>query len=231
MARAPKVETVSIEVAREGRKRRRVSARIHAPASPSGTGVLLGHGAGADMDTPLVKGMAEELSLRGHVAMRFNFLYMEEGRKLPDGAAMLEKTLILAMETLRPRVQRLVIGGKSMGGRYASIVASKGAKCDGLVFLGYPLHPPGKPEKLRDAHLGAIAAPMLFISGTRDPLCDMTLLRPVISRLGSRATLHAIEDADHSLDLPKASKRPREVVYPEIADVIDGWIRTALGSI
>lgn len=206
-----------------------VSGVIYAPrtrAKRSGLAVVLGHGAGNDMNAPLVVDVAGRLAARGHTVLRFNFVYKELGRKAPDRQPLLEKAYEAAIERmLEDRPERLVIGGKSMGGRIASLLAARGVRADGLLFLGYPLHPAGKRSPLRDAHLPAIPAPLLFLQGTRDPLCDLTLLRPVLKRLGERASLHVIEGGDHSLDLLKSAGRTRESVLEEIDLAIDGWLK------
>jgi len=209
-----------------------VSALLHAPASlASGVGLILGHGAGNDMRTPLLEGVATGLAARGHAVLRFNFLYKELGRKAPDPMAKLERTFRAAIAALRERRPvRIVLGGKSMGGRVASMVAAAGEPCDGLVFLGYPLHPAGKPEKMRDEHLVAVQAPMLFLEGTRDPLCDLALLRPVLARLGERASLHIVEGGDHSFGLLKALQRTPESVHAELVDAIDSWLGRSVVS-
>jgi uncharacterized protein len=205
---------------------RGVSALLHVAAKPSGSALLLAHGAGSDMTAPLLVAVAEGLAARGITVLRFNFLYKELGKKAPDAMPKLELVYRAAIEALRARKpKRLFIGGKSMGGRVASMLAAKDAKCDGLVFLGYPLHPAGKPEKLRDAHLPQIKAPMLFLGGTRDALCDLALLRPVLARLGKRAALHTVEGGDHSFDLLKSAGRTRESVHAELITTIHEWIR------
>jgi uncharacterized protein len=186
--------------------------------------VLFAHGAGQDMENPLGVAVTEALTAAGHVTLRFNFLYMEHGKRPPDQAPVLESTLRAAAELLRPLGPKLVLAGKSMGGRYASIVASKGFACAGLFFLGYPLHPAGKPAKLRDAHLPAVRVPMLFVQGTRDSLATLDLLRPVVAELGARATLHVVEGGDHSLDVLKSLRRSKAYVVEEIVGVIDRWI-------
>ncbi|WP_438042973.1 alpha/beta hydrolase family protein [Sorangium sp. So ce128] len=206
-----------------------VSGVIHVPrtrAKRSGVAVVLGHGAGNDMNAPLVVDVAGRLLARGHTVLRFNFVYKELGRKAPDRQPLLEKAFEAAIERAREDApERLVIGGKSMGGRIASLLAARGVRADGLLFLGYPLHPAGKRSPLRDAHLPAIPAPLLFLQGTRDPLCDLALLRPVLKRLGQRASLHVIEGGDHSLDLLKSAGRTRESVLEEIDLAIDGWLK------
>lgn len=206
-----------------------VSGVLHAPrtrAKRSGVAVVLGHGAGADMHAPLLVDVAGRLVARGHTVLRFNFVYKELGRKAPDRPPLLEKAYEAAIaRVLEEKPERLVIGGKSMGGRIASLLAARGVRADGLLFLGYPLHPAGKRAPLRDAHLPAITAPLLFLQGTRDALCDLALLRPVLKRLKKRATLHVIEGGDHSLDLLKSAGRTRESVLEEVDLAIDGWLK------
>jgi predicted alpha/beta-hydrolase family hydrolase len=184
------------------------------------------------MTSPLVVAVAEGLSARGHTTLRFNFPYKELGRKAPDPRPKLEQCYRAAVAAFaaRARPKRLVIGGKSLGGRVASLLAGDGLACDGLVFLGYPLHPAGRKDELRDGHLAAIPAPMLFVEGTRDPLCDLELLRPVLAKLGGRATLHVVEGGDHSFDLLKSAGRSREDVYAEIVAAVDGWLQGRFGG-
>ncbi|WP_437738402.1 alpha/beta hydrolase family protein [Sorangium sp. So ce1335] len=205
-----------------------LSGVIHAPAARarrSGVAVVLGHGAGGDMHAPLLVDVARGLADRGHTVLRFNFPYKELGRKAPDRPEKLEMAYEAAIARLRKeKPERLVIGGKSMGGRIASLLAARAVPCDGLVFLGYPLHPAGRRDALRDEHLPAIKAPMLFLQGTRDPLCDLDLLRPVLKRLGRRARLHVVEGGDHSLEVLKSSGRTPESVLAEILAAIGGWL-------
>ena len=202
-----------------------VSAILCAPRAPSGVGLVLGPGAGSDLASPILVAVATALAARGHTTLRYNFLYREHGKKVPDRPPVLEATTHAVALWLRARgVTSLFAGGKSMGGRIASICASKGLDLRGLVFLGYPLHPAGKPEKLRDQHLYEVTCPMLFVQGTRDDLCDLGLLRPVLARVGDRATLHVIEDGDHSLEVRRSSGRTNAEVLAEIIDLIDAWI-------
>ena len=213
----------------------KVSGEVFAPrGNRSGAGLVLGHGAGGDMHTPMLVAIARGLAVRGHTVLRFNFPYAEAGRRAPDRPERLEKAYVAAVEALRSlpgfRPDRVFFGGKSLGGRIASIVAAKGLACDGLVFLGYPLHPAGKPKMLRDKHLSDVKAPMLFLQGTRDPLCDLALLKPVVAHLSRRATLHVVDGGDHSLDLPKSYKRPREDVWDELCATIDDWLGHASGA-
>lgn len=207
-----------------------VSGALHEPPGErSGIALVLAHGAGGDMNAPLLVGVATGLAERGHAVLRFNFPYKEQGKKAPDPAPKLEAPFRAAVEAMRaamgPALLRLVVGGKSLGGRVASLVVAAGMPASGLVFLGYPLHAPGKKKALRDKHLEAIRAPMLFVQGTRDPLCDLALLRPVLAHLSPRASMHVVEGGDHSLDVPKSHGRTREDVQAEVVEAIDDWLR------
>jgi uncharacterized protein len=211
--------TISIDESRS------VSGVLHVPAKRSGSALVLAHGAGNDMTAPLLVAVAEGLTARGVTVLRFNSLQKELGKKAPDTVAKFELVYRAVVELMRAeKPKRLFLGGKSMGGRVASMLAAKGVACDGLVYLGYPLHPPGRPEKLRAAHLLKIKAPMLFLEGTRDPLCDLALLRPILASLGDRASMHLIEGGEHSFDLLKSAGRTRESVHAEIITAIHGWI-------
>lgn len=195
------------------------------------TTVILGHGAGAGQSHPFMVLFANGLAERGLDAMTFNFLYMEQGRHVPDPKAKLEacyKNIIEAAGAHKKlKGNRLVIGGKSMGGRIASQVAAQPESANeiaALVFLGYPLHPPGRPDKMRDAHLPDIKAPMLFIQGSRDAFGTPDELRAVIKRLHLPATLYAIEGGDHSLKVPKSAGIPQQQVYESTMDEISRWL-------
>lgn len=177
------------------------------------------------MDNPLLVAVAEGLAARGHAVLRFNFAYHEKGSKRPDPPKKLLAAYRAAADEMRARSKaKLVIGGKSMGGRMASLLAAEGYPCDGLLFLGYPLHPAGKPEQLRDAHLKDVRAPMLFVQGTRDTLCDLSLLRPVLTRLDGRATLHEVRGGDHSFEVRKSNGRSEEEVVSEVIGASADWI-------
>src|ERR671915_2329923 len=162
--------------------------------------VVLAPGAGAGIHTDFMRHFAERLAAHGAAVCRFNFLYSERGRKTPDRQPVLEATygevVEAALDLHGPT--RLVLGGKSMGGRIASHIVAGGVEADGLVFLGYPLHPPGRPERLRDAHLRDISAPMLFVQGTRDTFAQGDLLAKTVRSL-PLAALVTIEDGNHSL--------------------------------
>ena len=194
--------------------------------APRRTAIVLGHGAGGDRRTPFLVRLAEALAASGRGVVLYNFPYTERGGKRPDPPAVLESTTAAVHEAARKAfaAERLVGGGKSMGGRIASQAVAKGAPADGLVFLGYPLHPPGKPEQLRDAHLPAITVPMLFVEGTRDAFARWDLLTAVLERLGPRATLHAVEGGDHSFKVLKKSGRTPAAVEGEVHRAVLSWL-------
>jgi hypothetical protein len=191
-----------------------------------GTAVVLGHGAGGNRRTVMLVDLAETLVVSGRQAVLYNFPYSDHGRGAPDPPDVLERTARAVGEYARATLGagKVVLGGKSMGGRIASQVVAKGAPADGLVFLGYPLHPPGKTQVRRDRHLPAIQAPMLFVQGTRDAFARWDLLEALIERLAPHAALHRVEDGDHSFKVPKrAGRRPAEV-QKEIFDAILAWL-------
>jgi len=192
--------------------------------------VIIAHGAGNDMNSPLLVHFSEGLCRAGHFSLRFNFPYKEKGRKPPDPQDQLIRTWQAAFEFVQKhpefRPARIVAAGKSMGGRIASQMTADGLLPAGaLVFLGYPLHPPGKKEQLRDAHLYRITVPMLFFAGTRDSLCDIDLLRRVLNRVKTPWELETIEGGDHSFVLPKALKTSEEDVHERILQKTVAWLK------
>src|SRR5436309_2710800 len=194
---------------------------------------VLAHGAGNDMRTPLLAGVAEGLGANGVSCMRFNFPYTEQGRRSPDRPPVLIEAWRAALDEARRRARglRLAAGGKSLGGRMASMAAAEdpgGFPAAGLVFFGYPLHAPGRPDRLRDAHLAKVAVPMLFIQGTADPLADFSLLHEVIDRLGPKAQLHAVEGGDHSFRV-RGARRPDTEIGEELGAVAASFIRELVG--
>ena len=207
-----------------------VSAVVAHPEcqTASSTVVILAHGAGNDMNTPFLLAVQEGLAVRGHVTVKFNFPYTEAGRRAPDRAPVLEDCYRHVVAAIRSdpglAAGRLVIGGKSMGGRMASHLAAQGEAVAGLLFLGYPLHPPGKPEQLRVAHLPKINVPMLFFAGTRDPLCRLDLLQQTLKQLRAPATLHVIDGGDHSFAVPKRMRRDARDVWEEIVRISADWL-------
>ncbi len=201
----------------------------------SGDDVLvLAHGAGTDMRHRFLEAFATGVAGAGIGVVRFDFPYTEAGGRRPDPGPVLERRWIEVVQTVRsdPKLspRRLFGGGKSMGGRIATMVAAKNLGAfDRIALLGYPLHPPKNPERLRDAHLPAAAesAPLLFLQGTRDDLCRLDLLRPILERIGDRATLHVIEDADHSFGVLKRTGRTSDDVMAELVSTTVSFLRTA----
>jgi predicted alpha/beta-hydrolase family hydrolase len=214
-----------------------VTAMVYPPARKGSLAVsiALAHGAGANQSSPFMVRMATDLAARGIGCLTFNFLYTERRRRIPDRNDALELCYRKVIEAFHDGKFRelgagkLVIGGKSMGGRIASQVAAAGdADVAGLVFLGYPLHPPGQPEKLRDRHLPSIKAPMLFVQGARDAFGTPEELRPVLKRVKAPVELCAIEGADHSLKVPKKASRPQVEVDAFVLDTIETWVKRAV---
>ena len=194
--------------------------------------IILGHGAGANQTSPFMRLYASGLADRGFDAMTFNFVYSERGRGAPDPKPKLESCYLAVIDAAKThkklRGNRIVVGGKSMGGRIASQVAASQAKdVAGLVFLGYPLHPPGRLDKMRDAHLKDIKAPMLFIQGTRDAFGTPDELRVIIKRDKLSGTIYVIEGGDHSFKAPKSAGTPQEI-YESILGEIVRWINQKL---
>jgi predicted alpha/beta-hydrolase family hydrolase len=193
------------------------------------TAVVVAHGAGNDMSNPFLSYVHEHLAKHGWMSVKFNFPYKELGRKAPDRPAVLEATWVAIIAALRGderlAPKKLFLSGKSMGGRIASQVVAAGEKCDGLIYLGYPLHPARQPEKLRSKHLADITSPMLFIEGSRDPLCDLALLERELARSPADAKIHVIEDGDHSFKVPKRSGRSEAEIWSEIVATCNDWLR------
>lgn len=194
--------------------------------------VILAHGAGAGQLHPFMQLFATGLAARGFDTMTFNFIYMEQRRGAPDPKAKLEAcyraVIEVAQKHKKLKGNRVVIGGKSMGGRIASQIAATpetAAHVSALVFLGYPLHPPGRPDKLRDAHLPEITAPMLFVQGSRDTFGTTEEIGDLIKRLHLPATLYPIEGGDHSLKVSKKGNPPQAQVYETTMDEISRWLR------
>jgi predicted alpha/beta-hydrolase family hydrolase len=186
--------------------------------------VVLAHGAGAGREGDFLTAVATGLARHGAFVCRFNFPYAERGRKAPDRQPVLEATWQRVLDHIPGDGRRLVVGGKSLGGRVASHLVASGAPCDGLLFLGYPLHPPGKPDRLRVAHLAAISAPMLFVAGTRDPLCPSATLEEAVRRLQGRIDIVFIEGGDHSFRVRRGSGRTTEQAWDEVTSASWSWI-------
>ncbi|MEP6569314.1 MAG: alpha/beta family hydrolase [Acidobacteriota bacterium] len=216
-------------------ERDRVAALFYPAPKKSRVGItlILGHGAGAGQLHPFMSLFASGMAQRGMDVLTFNFVYMEQARHVPDPKAKLEacygSVIQAATNHKKLRANRLAIGGKSMGGRIASQVAAQPetvAEIAALVFLGYPLHPPGRPDKLRDAHLPEIKAPMLFVQGSRDTFGTPEELRAVFKKHHLNPTLHVVEGGDHSLKVPKSLGLPQEQVYASAMDTISAWLQT-----
>ncbi|MCA1831355.1 MAG: alpha/beta family hydrolase [Actinomycetota bacterium] len=182
--------------------------------------LVIAHGAGGSIATPQLVRIADAVATRGVTVTRFNFPYAERGRKSPGSPKEAIACYRSVAEAVAAPGRRLFIGGKSYGGRMASHLAAEGFQTDGLVFFGYPLHAPGKTDRLRDEHLGSIDAPMLFIEGTRDAFARVDLIEKTVASL-PRATIHLIDGADHSFAVPG---RKSVDVVEELAAVASGWI-------
>jgi predicted alpha/beta-hydrolase family hydrolase len=190
--------------------------------------LIVGHGAGAGMDHPFIVGFCDALADEGVVAVRFNFPYMEAGRRSPDQApnAIGAFRAVFDASTERGGGRPVLGGGKSYGGRIASMAAAEGMPAAALVFLGYPLHPPGKPERIRDEHLYGLSIPMLFLHGAKDPFADPVRLAAVVEKLGGRATLVDFEGAGHSFE--RSRKDDAGEVGASLAPIVAGFIHDRL---
>lgn len=203
-----------------------VSALSLVPAEPKAQ-LVLGHGAGAGMHHPFMEAIAERLASRDVATLRYQFPYMERGESRTDPPSVATATVRAAAAEagqILPGAP-LFAGGKSFGGRMTSTAASLSPlpEVQGLVFLGFPLHPAGRPGTERAVHLDHVEVPMLFLQGSRDTLCDLEYLGRVLKRLGRRATLHLWDGADHSFHVLKRSGRTDEQVLDELADAIAAW--------
>ena len=205
-----------------------LGAASYASAEPAHAVMVLAHGAGAGQKHPFMVGMAQALAARGVSVVTFDFPYMRERRKAPDRAPVLEsafRDVITAARESAPALP-LFIGGKSMGGRMATHLGAQGLDhLKGIVVFGYPLHPPGKPEQPRTAHLPSIVAPMLIVQGERDTFGTPDELRPVIKTMTALVTLHVVDRGDHSLTVrgPQGKR-----VLDDVADVVGEWVRGLL---
>jgi len=209
---------------------RQMQAVLGVPRSTTMDAILvLGHGANNDMDQPLIAGLHERLARQGLVTVRFNFPYAAEGRKRPDSDEVLEDAFRLVVEYVGELEEfkglELYLGGKSMGARIAAqLVAKTVVGASGLVFLGYPLHPPGKPEKLRDQALYLLPCPALFVEGAQDPFCRLDLLGQVLGHMPVRSDLHLIPKVGHSFE-GSGGEMATELMA-EITRVILGWLNS-----
>ena len=204
-----------------------VSALLLRPTSARAL-LVLGHGAGAGMRHPFMQAVAEQLAAQKIATFRYQFPYMEKGKKSPDSQTTLRATIVSAVETAKKAARGLPLlaGGKSMGGRLTSLVTAEGGLPDvrGLIFYGFPLHAAGKPSSERGAHLAEVDIPMLFLQGTRDRLAELACITPLCRSLGKRATLHIVEGGDHSFHVLKRSGRTDEEVQNELGETVGSWV-------
>jgi len=197
-----------------------------------GITLILGHGAGANQLSGFMRLFARGLAERGVDVVTFNFVYMELGRHVPDPKPKLEACYVAVIDAAgqhkKLKGNRIAVGGKSMGGRIGSQVAAtedNAARIAGLVLLGYPLHPPGRPDKLRDAHLPEIKAPLLFVQGSRDTFGTPEELRAVFKKHHLSPTLHVVEGGDHSMKVPKSLGVSQDQIYATVMDTIADWLQ------
>jgi uncharacterized protein len=210
------------------------SGLLDVPASAEACFVFA-HGAGAGMSHPFMAGIAGGLAQRRVATLRFQFPYMEQGSRRPDSPQVAQAAVRAAVQEAAKRLPGLPLfaGGKSYGGRMTSQAqaAEPLAHVKGLVFLGFPLHPAGKPSTERANHLAQIQLPMLFLQGTRDTLADLDLIRATVGSLGARATLHVIDGGDHSFQVLVRSGRSNEQVREELLDTMLQWMKSVSGGL
>ena len=222
MASAPRPATIPIEGGRS------VSGLLELPREARAC-LVLAHGAGAGMAHPFMAAVASGLAERGIATLRYQFPYMERGSKRPDSPAVVQAAVRAAVTEAARFAPGLPLfaGGKSFGGRMSSQAQSESPlpAVRGLAFLGFPLHPPGKTSDERGKHLSDVKVPMLFLQGTRDDFADLTLLKPLVERLGARAMLKLFADADHSFHVPARSGRKDAEVREELLDALAGWMQ------
>jgi uncharacterized protein len=203
-----------------------VSALLNLPADARRI-LVLAHGAGAGMSHPFMEDLSSRLANVGIATLRYQFPYMEARRRVPDPQTVLTATVAAAVRTASESAPDLPLlaGGKSMGGRMTSQAAAEALLegVAGLVFFGFPLHPPNRPGTKRADHLAQVTLPMLFLQGTRDAFAGLELLRPILAKLGPRATLHVIDGADHSFHVPKKSGRTDADILAELAGTTSSW--------
>jgi hypothetical protein len=221
----PQPVTITVDGAR------RVSGLLQAPPEAH-VCCVLAHGAGAGMTHPFMTAIAEGLAERGIATLRYQFPYMEHGSKRPDAPKLAQATVRAAVEEASRLKLALFAGGKSFGGRMTSQAqaASPLPGVRGLVFLGFPLHPPGQASDERGKHLSNVQIPMLFLQGTRDEFANLQLLQPLVEQLGARATLKLFQDADHSFHVPARSGRRDSEVRTEMLDALADWVGMVISA-
>lgn len=207
-----------------------MTAFHYAATPPAVCALIFAHGAGSSQTHPAITSFMQALTAHGIDGVTFNFPYREQGRKMPDRAPVLEQCYAAVIAATRERLAsaraRLFIGGRSMGGRMATQLAAqqRDLPIEGLVLLGYPLHPPGQPSKRRDAHLPLVRRPMLVVQGSKDTFGTPDEMRPVFDPLAPRATLHIVDGADHSLVVSRTASR-QAPVNDAIRTLVVDWIR------
>lgn len=224
---SPEPVTITVDDAR------RVSALLQLPSHPQAC-LVLAHGAGAGMQHPFLAAVATELDARAIATLRYQFPYMERRSRRPDSPELCHATVRAAVAEaarLLPEVP-LFAGGKSFGGRMTSQAQANSPlpRVRGLVFLGFPLHPPGKSSDARGQHLLEVQIPTLFLQGTRDEFAELDLLEPLIARLGERATLKLFQDADHSFHVPARTGRKDPEVRSDLMRALAEWIASVIGG-
>ncbi len=191
--------------------------------------VITAHGAGNDMHHPFMEHFHRAFAEAGLLSVKFNFPYKELGRKAPDRMPMLEATWRAVLQAVRDDAdlapKRLFLAGKSMGGRVASHLAAQGEACDGLIFLGYPLHPAKQPEKLRVDHWPGLNGPVLFVEGTRDTLCDLATLKAHLPDIPGPVSLYIVEGGDHSFKPPASLGKDQATVWNEATSAVSDWLK------
>lgn len=226
------IQTHPLRLATPGEMAEDVSAVVHEPGRPSGTNVLLAPGAGGDLDGAPLVALADAIAGEGHRVVRVNLPYREAGKKAPPRADRAANGYALILESARAAIDpagRWIAGGKSYGGRVASLAASEGMPVAGLLFYGYPLHAPGKPEKLRVEHWPHVPVPCLFLQGTHDTFGTIDLFEEHRTKLPRRARVHVVEGGDHSLKIagknaPDGIPRAPEHVVADLGPVVAAWI-------
>lgn len=218
--------------------RHTVTATVYRATAQGQAGItlILAHGAGANQASEFMVYFASGLAQRGIDAVTFNFYYTEYGRRIPDPNDRLEACYRAVIQTIveSPKLSfnRLAIGGKSMGGRIASQIAAQETRdLLALIFLGYPLHPPGKPDQLRSKHLAHVKAPMLFVQGSRDAFGTPKELRPIINALTVRAELFVVDGGDHSFKVPTKAPVGQREVFAVVLDYIALWLRRTIATV
>lgn len=227
-----KVTTEPLQLPVEDEPVEAVSAAVHRPSRPTGPAVLLTHGAGGDLDGAGLVALADAIAAEGHLVVRANLPFREAGKGRPPRADRSVPGLVQVATAARAAVaprRPWVLSGKSYGGRVASMAVAEGLDCAGLVFYGYPLHPPGRPDRLRVDHWPLLTVPCLFLQGTRDAFCDLDLLDQNLRKLARRATVHVVEGGDHSLKVtgkasPDGQARSAAATCATLGTTVADWI-------